>query len=339
MILQHAILALLLVGGVAVIGLSSAVPHALAVLRHWDLASGSALQLKLERRTTLVSATVALLLVAQGVALLLFVRNADRMAASFVGAMCAVGTLQANRYGFPALYAQVAGFFLSAAWLTLHRVDVRSPDYPLTRAKHGLLFALIPVAALSFGLELAYFANLRADVITSCCGSLFSADPRELPAELGGWAAAWAPASAIPSFFVGMAAVVAVAALVGHRGRGGAWLGVAGAAGFVLALAAVISFVSLYVYEDPQHHCPFCLLKPDYGYVGYAIYVPLFGATAAASGALALSPFAGRPALAARIAAATRRLALASGALYAAVIAVVAAIVLRSPLVLLGVGS
>lgn len=338
MILQHAILALLLVGAVAVAGLAFAAPHAVAVLRHWNLASGGALQLRLERRTTLVSASVALLVVAQALALLLFVRNADRMAASFVGAMCAVGTLQANGFGFPALHAQIACFFLSAAWLALHRVDVRSPDYPLTRAKHGLLLVLLPVAAVSFGLEVAYFANLRADVITSCCGSLFSADARSLPGELGGLLAAWAPGSAIPVFFAGMGAVVAVAAGVALGGRGGAMLGAAGAGGFALTLAAVVAFVSLYVYEDPHHHCPFCLLKEEYGYVGYAIYVPLFGATAAALGALALAPFARRPLLARRIAVATRQLALASGALYAVVMAVVAVIVLRSSLVLVGGG-
>ncbi len=105
---------------------------------------------------------------------------------------------------------------------------------------------------------------------------------------------------------------------------------------FVLTLAAIPSFVSLYVYEDPHHHCPFCLLKADYGHQGYALYVPLFAATAAALGAAALAPFARRPALAARIARATRRLAFVSGALYAVVAVVVAVIVLRSGLVLVG---
>jgi len=85
----------------------------------------------------------------------------------------------------------------------------------------------------------------------------------------------------------------------------------AGLLAFVVALAGVVAFVSLYVYEDPRHHCPFCLLKAEYGYRGYAFYVALFAATAAALGAGALAPFAGRgrsPASAARLQSATRAL-------------------------------
>ena len=37
--------------------------------------------------------------------------DADRMAALFVGAMCAVGTFGVNGYGFPALYMKIAVFF------------------------------------------------------------------------------------------------------------------------------------------------------------------------------------------------------------------------------------
>ena len=336
MIFQHAILAILLVGASTVLALGLASAHAWAVLRHWNPASGAALQLRLERRGTLVAAAVALLLVAQGMALVLFVLNADRMAGSFVGAMCAVGTLQVNAWGFPALHARIALFFLSAMWLSLHHVDARAPDYPLARAKNGLLLAIVPVAAASFALELAYFLNLRADVITSCCGSLFAADATAAPAELSGWLATRDPAAAIAAFFAGIVAVFGVAGMVAVRGRGGWLLGLSGMGAFVLTLAAIPSFVSLYVYEDPHHHCPFCLLKADYGHQGYALYVPLFAATAAALGAAALAPFARRPALAARIARATRRLAFVSGALYAVVAVVVAVIVLRSGLVLVG---
>ena len=47
---------------------------------------------------------------------------------------------------------------------------------------------------------------------------------------------------------------------------------------------AVVSFVALYVYEHPQHHCPFCILKSGHGFIGYWLYLPLFTATALAIG-------------------------------------------------------
>ena len=129
MIFQKSILALLFASGVGAVGALAAGPHALAVWRHWDLESGSARQLRLERRSTLVSTGMALLLTVQSVALLLFVFNADRMASQFVGAMCAVGTLRVDGFGFPALLAQVAAFFGSSVWLTMNAVKVLMAYY------------------------------------------------------------------------------------------------------------------------------------------------------------------------------------------------------------------
>jgi hypothetical protein len=60
----------------------------------------------------------------------------------------------------------------------------------------------------------------------------------------------------------------------------------------VAAIIGVLSFISLYIYEHPHHHCPFCILKPEYDYQGYLLYLPLFVATAAGLGAGAMQPFA-----------------------------------------------
>ncbi len=281
MFFQPAILALLLASGLGLAALLVASPWVLQLVRHWDLQSGSRLQLVLERRTYLLSTLVGFVLVVQMAALLLFVFNADRMAVQFVGAMCAVGTLQANSYGFPALYAQLAVFFLASGWLVLHAADARAPDYPLTRIKFVLLVAvLLPAVALSFGLQWLYFGNLSADVITSCCGSLFSVEATDLGGDLAGLP----PGPALWAFTGTLLAATVAAAVQVWRGRASALVGVLSAAAFVVAIAGIISFLSLYIYEHPHHHCPFCILKPEYGYRGYLLYLPLFAASAAGIG-------------------------------------------------------
>ena len=40
----------------------------------------------------------------------------------------------------------------------------------------------------------------------------------------------------------------------------------------VVSLAAVVSFISLYVYQLPTHHCPFDLFQGGYFYVAYPLY-------------------------------------------------------------------
>jgi hypothetical protein len=46
-----------------------------------------------------------------------------------------------------------------------------------------------------------------------------------------------------------------------------------------LALAAVVSFVSLYIYELPTHHCPFDIFQRRYSFIGYPLYISLFCGT------------------------------------------------------------
>ncbi|GAB1411399.1 MAG: hypothetical protein LC123_08705 [Burkholderiales bacterium] len=287
MIFQPAIIALLLASGIAVAMLAAAAPFALQVIRQWDIASGTERQLLLERRTYLFSTLAAFVMVVQLVALLLFVFNADRMAEMFVGAMCAVGTLNVNPFGFPALLAQMAVFFLAAAWLAVNHVDTRAPDYPLVRVKYALLLILLPALALAFVLQLKYFLGLRADVITSCCGSLFSGDAKGLAAEV----AALKPLPAMTLFYVVLAVAAGLTFFHARTRRAGYAAAAASAAAFVATIVGVLSFVSLYLYEHPNHHCPFCILKPEYGHQGYWLYVPLFAATAAGLGTGALQPF------------------------------------------------
>jgi len=290
MIFQPAINALLLASVISAAMLAAAAPFAVQVIRHWDITSGSERQLQLERRTYLFSTLAVFVMATQLLALLLFIFNADKMSVMFVGAMCAVGTLNVNGYGFPALIAQMAVFFLAAGWLAVNHVDTRAPDYPLVRIKYAALLALLPAVAAVLWLQVEYFANLRADVITSCCGSLFSEDTKGLTGDM----AALSPVPAMIGFYIALALAFATAAFHSQTKRGGASgyaVAATGSAAFVAALTGIIAFVSLYLYEHPHHHCPFCILKPEYDWQGYWLYVPLFAATACAVGAGAVQPF------------------------------------------------
>ena len=331
MIFQPAIIALLLSSAICVLALVASAPFAVEVIRRWDIRSGSERQLKLERRTYLFSTLLAFVLLAQLASVLLFVFNAEKMSGMFVGAMCAVGTLNVNPWGFPALNAKIALFFLAAMWLAINHVDSRARDYPLVRIKYGLLLLLAPLLAAAAWTEAQFFLNLKADVITSCCGSMFSEGSKTIVAE----ASALPPLPAMFLFYGAMGLAVGTASFQWAFGRGG-YLTAAGAAlGFAAAIAGILSFVSLYIYEHPHHHCPFCVLKPEYDYQGYALYVPLFVATAAGLAVGAIRPFAGVASLKIIVPEASRRLAAVASIGFLLATAVATAMILRSNLVLL----
>lgn len=333
MLFQPAIIALLMAAGVAVVMLLAAAPFAVEVVHRWDIGSGSERQLTLERRTYLFSTLLSFVLVVQLVALLLFVFNADRLSVMFVGAMCAVGTLNVNGYGFPSLIIQMAIFFLAAIWLVINHVDSQARDYPLIRIKYVLLLLLLPVLAVAFWLELQYFMGLKANVITSCCGSLFSGDAETIAAEVASLEAK----PALWLFYAAVATAISIALWQWRRpGRlGGVLLAAGSGVGFVAAMMGVLSFISLYIYEHPHHHCPFCILKPEYGYQGYWLYIPLFVAAASGLGAGALQPFAGRPGLRTIVPRVSARLAGVTAAGYILFTALATWLVLSSNLILI----
>ena len=331
MIFQPAIIALLLASLVSVAMLLAAAPFAVQVIRHWDIKSGSERQLQLERRTYLFSTLTVFVMATQLAALLLFVFNADKMSEMFVGAMCAVGTLNVNPYGFPALIAQMAVFFLAAAWLAVNHVDTRAPDYPLVRLKYGALLFLLPAVVAVFGLQLAYFLNLKANVITSCCGSLFSEDTKGLSGDM----AALPALPAMMPFYATLGLAIAAAGWHAQTRPGGYLVALTSAAAFVVGISGILAFISLYIYEHPHHHCPFCILKPEYGYQGYLLYVPLFAATAAGIGAGAVQPFRRIESLRSVVPAVSARLASVASAGFLMFAAIATFMVARSNLLLL----
>ena len=332
MLFQPAIIALLLAAAANVVILFGAAPFAIDVIRHWDIRSGSERQLLLERRTYLVSSLLTFVMVTQLLALLLFVFNADKMAPLFVGAMCAVGALRADAYGFPALIAQITVFFLAAMWLAINHADTKSPDYPLVRTKYALLLGMSPGLLAAFALQLKYFSGLKADVLTSCCSRLFSAEAQGLSSDL----VALPPLQTMMAFFGVLLLAMTAAAYAALRRRGGSAVALASMAAFVASVIGIVSFLSLYVYEHPHHHCPFCILKAEYHYQGYWLYVPLFAATAAGLGSGAVQRFsrvASLQEIAPRVSARLSAVAAGGFALFAAVACV---LMLKSNLVLIG---
>jgi len=306
MIMHPAALALLatalLVSGMGV----HAGYHGMRILAKWDISSGSELQLELERKTYLVSTVMNNILVFQLMSLFLYIYTADSLYPLFTGAMCAAGSLNANSFGYPVLSLKVLNFLLAGVWLIVNYADNKGYDYPLIKIKYELLNLLIPLLMLESFLLLGYFAGIKPDIITSCCGSLFSHESGSFSGEI-------AALPHIPmkiAFFSSMALTFASGLSFYLKGRGGRLFSVLATLTFLISAAALVSFVCLYFYELPTHHCPFCLLQKEYGYVGYAMYATLLGGGVAGLGTGVLMPLKKHGSMAGIIPPLQRRLAL-----------------------------
>ena len=311
--IQHpAILALTTASLLSAIMMIYAGWYGTRILEKWDLRSGSELQLDLERRTYLISVILSYILLFQIGSLFLYIFTADSLHSQFTGAMCAAGSLSVNSYGYPVLILKIVNCLLAGIWLIINHVDTRGYDYPLIRPKYGLLNILVPLVLLEVIFQFVYFFNMKADVITSCCGSLFSTDKHSIAGEIAGL-----PNGPMQLASFGFMTGTLLSGIYFIRTkRGGYLFSLVSGLTFFVASAALVSFICLYFYELPSHHCPFCILQKEYGYIGYALYATLLGGAISGMGVGCLAPFSACESLAVIIPTIQRRLAAATLSLY-----------------------
>jgi hypothetical protein len=296
MILHPAVLALSAGSLVVTFMVLSAAFYGMKILKHWNLKSGSELQLNLERQTYLISTIMSYAFGFQLFSLFLFIFTADTLAGLFTGAMCAAGTLNVNGFGYPALLFKIINFILGGVWLIVNYTDNQAIDYPLIKKKYAFLLVVAPFILIEMVLQGAYFLNLNAHVITSCCGSLFSPEGKGIGAIF---------ISALPTmpmkivFYVAIILTGIAGFMFYSRGRPvtGYFFSLMCVITFIVSVAALISFISLYFYQLPTHHCPFCILQKEYYYAGYLLYVTLLGGVVGGASTGALLPARNVPSL------------------------------------------
>ena len=309
-----------------------AAPLAFQILRRWDLQSGSELQLTIERKTYLISTLLAYAFGFELLSFFLYIFTAEQLHPFFVGAMCAAGSLYVNPYGYPTLILKLLNFLLAGLWLIVNYVDNRGEDYPLIRKKYFFFLLLVPLVLLETVLQANYFLRLRPDIITSCCGTLFSTESSLLPSGLDFLPKF--PAKTV--FYIVMGLTIGSGGYAFLKGRGiGLFSGLSVLA-LLVSVVSIFSFISLYIYELPTHACPFCLLQKEYHFIGYPLYLTLLGGAITGIGAGVLTPFRKIKSLSSVLPAIQRKLILTAVTLFLIFTIIVTVQILLSALVLDG---
>lgn len=306
MILHPAIVALVIVSFLMTVMSITGAFFGIRIIRRWDLTSGSEEQLALERQTYLISTILSYVLVFEIGSLFLFIYTADSLHTLFVGAMCAAGALYVDPYGYPTFLLKIMNVILAGLWLIVNYADNRAYDYPLIRKKYALLLVLAPLIMAESITQTLYFTQMKADVITSCCGSLFSAGGNGVSSDI----AAVPVKVAMGGFYLVFALTFFSGVVYRLKGKLGRLFSFAGGLFFLVACVSFISFISLYFYELPTHHCPFCVLQREYGYVGYPLYAALLTGVVSGLGVGTLMPFARIGSLAGSLPSLQKRLAV-----------------------------
>lgn len=265
---------------------------AIRVLRLWNLDSDSPTQIELEGEIWLSSTLVLYGGCFQIISLILLVFAADQFSSFLAGAMCATGSLLANDYGMVLLYVKLITSFCCGLWIMVHQLDISCEDYPLVRVKYLLLLFVLPLLGADLYLQFQYIAHLSPDIITSCCAIVFDGVKTTTSMTV------WMPSPLI-LFYSGAAVLMGLGIVALVRPRpilfyiyalcSGTWL--------ILALETIISTLSSFIYAMPYHHCPFCIIKPQYHFIGFFMYLALFGSAFLAMGSGMIQVFIGKQGL------------------------------------------
>lgn len=280
MILHPWILGLVIGHSTVLLLFTLGVINAWQIFRGWDYNSSDEKQFLLEKRTYLISTIMNFTLFVQILMLFLFELAADELADVLPGAMCAVGTLSSNSFGFPLLNLKIVSAFICFIWLMINYLDNQMETYPLVKKKYLALMLIYPLSVMETPLLFMFAFNLDPSVITSCCGSVYNAGAQ----SLGGRLANISAGASLSWFFIVVILLLVNRLNIFRLNMGSKqygkllefplWI-----AFFITAILVTISFISTYVYEMLSHKCLFCFIGPQYHYYGIFLYLFLFTAT------------------------------------------------------------
>ena len=250
--------------------MSISVVLAWRIQNRFDFTQTNARQYRLERLTYLVATIIRFVLSLKIAGFIFFVYSLDQLSHVIPGAMCAVGVTNASAYGIWVFFIKLLNLYLFGFWLLVDQADRQTENYRFTTVKFryfGVLFALFVLELL---LQYLYLADIDPQEIVSCCGTVFNA----ASTSLGGRLMRVPRSVMLPAFYV----IFLLLAWTAWR-RDLFWAGILNIFFLAAGIMTLIAFFSTYVYELPQHQCPFCLLQRDYYYVGYLMYALLLSGT------------------------------------------------------------
>jgi hypothetical protein len=235
------------------------------IYKKWDINKTNQTQYRLEKLSFLNQTIIKYIFAIKIPLFLFFIYTLDKLSNVIIGAMCAVGVVNATEVGLYLMILKIVNIYTFGLWLVLNRIDLKYENLPYTKLKYAIYIVLYLFLAVEIGLDFYMFNSIDISKLVSCCGTVFSSSSSSLVSGIFS-----IPTSLLLTLFYGT--FITMFILKDKR----IIFGVLNLAFIMISLISLILFFSTYVYELPTHHCPFCLLQKDYYYIGYLFYSLLF---------------------------------------------------------------
>jgi len=267
MMLAPEVLAILILNSLFLLFALVAFVLSIRIFLKWDMNATTRAQYSLEKQSYLSATIIKYIFAIKLPLFLFFIFTLDKISTLLTGAMCGAGVVDATDYGSYLLILKLINLYLFGFWLTLHYLDIKSPNLPYTQLKFEFFMVLFFFLLTEIVLEVVMFSSIDVDKMVSCCGTLYSSSSTSVMAGIFS-----INTTVLLTLFYGNFLLMALF----FKMRYFYLFSLANLSFIVVALISLIQFFGTYIYALPTHHCPFCFLQSDYYYVGYLLYGLLF---------------------------------------------------------------
>jgi len=239
----------------------------LYILRHWDFQSYTPTQYRLEKYAYLVMVMLIFAFSMKFILLPYFVFTMDKLSDIVPGAMCSAGVISFNAYGMKLFFIKMSILLLLMIWLMINHYDLEAKHYPWFKPKSWLFLAIFLLMSVELYWDYAFFADIDIHKVLNCCSTLYGLLEGVNPLPFG-----LDKSQTILLFYL-LYALIVSSTLSREN-----WILLIGLVLFIpIGYYSVLYFFGTYIYEMPNHNCPFCMLQKDYYYMGYLIWGSFFG--------------------------------------------------------------
>ncbi len=244
--------------------------NSLKIVLKYDANATSSYQYALEKKSYLSATIIKFIFYVKIPLFIFFVYTLDDLSNILPGAMCAAGVVSATSYGTPLLFLKILNLYVFAFWIVLNDEDMKYEDQPYLKQKFLLFCVAYFLLIAEIIVESFMFNGMDINSVVDCCGAIFSTTSATYLAEI----LSLSP-KILLSIFYGVFILLVLFYFLKNRYI----YAVLNIVFVLIALITLIAFFGTYIYEQPTHHCPFCLLQRDYNYIGYFLYIILFVGT------------------------------------------------------------
>jgi hypothetical protein len=261
------ILILMLSESVIMFMLGIAFVLSLVLVVKWDFKQHTAAQYNAERYAWLVTTIIVFATFMKFILLPYFIFSIDYLSGVVPGAMCSAGVISFNDYGMPLLYIKLLSLFLLSFWLALNYEDLQEGDYPWFKAKLWTFIAIYFLLCVEIWYQYRFFEAIDIHKVINCCSTLYGLFEGMNPLPFG------LDITKLLSLYFLLYALI----LSSYKAQNNIILTIALILFAEISYYAIIYFFGPYIYKQPNHNCPFCMLGREYYYMGYIIWGVLGG--------------------------------------------------------------